>query len=56
MGRRALSATEDEFSSTLKTWSSNLPERDFCETGVVRSDSTLTTSADETKLLKISTA
>ena len=27
--RRALSATEDEFSSKLKTWSSNLPERDF---------------------------
>ena len=54
--RRSLSATEDEFSSKLKTWSSNLPERDFWETGEVRRDSTPTASAGETKLLKISTA
>ena len=48
----ALSATKDEFSSKLKSWSSNLLERDFCE----RRDSALTASCCETKLLKISTA
>ena len=55
--RRALSATEDELSSKLKSWSSNLHVlvRDFCETGSERRDSTLTASCCETKLLKIST-
>ena len=46
---------EEAFNSKLKSWSSNLLERDFCETG---RDSTLTLTASccETKLLKISTA
>ena len=54
--RRALSATDDEFSSMLKTRSSNLPERYFWETDEVRRDSTLTASAGETKLLNVSIA
>ena len=49
---RALSAPEDELSSKLKTWSSNLLERELCG----RRDSTLTASCCETKLLKNSTA
>ena len=47
----ALSAIEDKFSCKLKSWSSNLQERDFCDTGSERRDSTLTALCCETKLL-----